>query len=291
MDDNPLTIGRGSRVRRWRNALLVILAVPLLAGGAWWTTQEPRDNRAWIPEMKAMPAAHIDGNRLHISNVRNFRYQPDGTPIPGYYNRTYALDDVRTVWFVVSPFTGKPKGLAHSFVTFGFADSSYLAISVEARREVGERYDALAGLLRHYELIYVIGDERDVIGKRALLSEDPLYLYPIKAPHEKIRAMLVSMVSRANGLRARPEFYNTLTNNCTSTIVDHVNQVSPKRVPAGLKTMLPGYADEVAMRIGLIDAKTDIEKMRPLFRINDIARAAYGDTAFSLKIRESLGEP
>ncbi|MGH7677850.1 MAG: DUF4105 domain-containing protein, partial [Gemmatimonadaceae bacterium] len=136
--------------------------------------------------------------------------------------------------------------------------------------------------------IYVVGDERDLIGQRAAYSTDRVYLYPIKATPEKMRAMFVAMLERANKLRTEPEFYNTLTNNCTSNVVSHVNEVAPRTVPSGIKTILPGYTDEVAHRLGLIDSGLDIVGARERFLINERAKRFIGDRGFSFRIRQPL---
>jgi hypothetical protein len=87
-------------------------------------------------------------------------------------------------------------------------------------------------------------------------------------------------------LREAPEFYNTLTNNCTSNVVRHVNQIAPRTVPSGIKTILPGYTDEVAHRLGLIDSQLELAQARDRYLINSRAKRYLDDPAFSLRIRE-----
>jgi hypothetical protein len=65
-----------------------------------------------------------------------------------------------------------------------------------------------------------------------------------------------------------------------------VNQIAPKTVPAGFKTIIPGYTDEVAFRIGLIDTDLDLEHARARFLINARARKFINDSLFSFRIRE-----
>jgi hypothetical protein len=255
-------------------------------GAAMLSAMEPRSDRDWVQQQAVLPAARYDGHLVHIANVRRFDFTAADRFTPGYENRIYDLDKLEAVWFVLTPFYDIWRGPAHSLVTFGFSDSQYVSISVEARRERGEEYGPLAGLFNRYELMYVIGDERDVIGQRAIFQEYPVYLYPVRAPREKIRAVFVEMLERANALREKPEFYNTVTNNCTSNIVDHVNRVASRPIPGGFKTMLPGYIDEVALRLGLLDSDLDLARVRERYRINDRARRHGADSAFSLRIRE-----
>lgn len=267
--------------------LVLACAVAVLA----WTALEPRGDRRWIPEQATLPTASIDGPIVRIGNVRNFVYtgRRDFTPL--YDTRTYDLGKLVSVWYVLTPFSDRWRGPAHSFVSFGFSDSQFVSISVEARREPGETYDAVKGLFKRFELMYVVGDERDLIGQRAAYSTDRVYLYPIKAKPEKMREMFVAMLERANKLREHPEFYNTITNNCTSNVVSHVNQVAPKTVPGGIKTILPGYTDEVAHQLGLIDSGLDLAHARARYLVNERAKRFISDSAFSLRIRETPSGP
>ena len=59
----------------------------------------------------------------------------------------------------------------------------------------------------------------------------------------------------------------------------------PGRVPAGWKTIVPGYSDEVAHRLGLIDTDLSVAQARARYRINDLARRFIDDSMFSLRIR------
>ena len=271
-------------MRRGRYWLAGVLAA-CVGAAAWWVTIRPRADRVWIPEQAIAPSADVQGNRVRVTGIRSFNYTARSEFEPEYLDRTYDLDSLVSVWYVLTPFSDNWRGPAHSFVSFGFADSQFVSISVEARREPGETYDVVKGLFKRFELVYVIGDERDLIGQRAAFGTDRVYLYPIRTTPEKMRAMFLSMVTRANHLRERPEFYNTLTNNCTSNVVAHVNQISPRKVPSGIKTILPGYSDEVALRLGLIDTRLDLARARERFYINDRARRFFNDSAFSYRIR------
>ena len=232
-----------------------------------------------------MAHADIRGDSVFVTRVRNFSYTAEEEFTPAYDDRAYDLNGLESVWFIVTPFSKRWRGPAHTFVSFGFADSQYVGISVEARREPGETYDALTGLFRQFELIYVIGDERDLIGSRAVYGGYDVYVYPIRASRARIRALFLEMLARANALAARPEFYNTLTNNCTSNVVDHVNHIVPRAVPHGIKTILPGYADEVAYSLGLIDNSISLGEARRRFRVNDQARRFVKAPDFSRRIR------
>ncbi len=251
-------------------------------------TKHPSNDRVWAADHARLPRISVTDSIVRIEDVRNFRYRDETHFTPGYETRNYNLNRLRSVWFVLTPFSTAWRGPAHSFVSFGFDDSSFVAISIEARREVTEEYGLLKGLGRNYELIYVAADERDLIGKRAAFGGFDVYLYPVRAPAEKIRAMFLGMLDRAERLRTRPEFYNTISNNCTSNLVTHVNQVTAGRIPLGLKLLFPGYADDVAQGLGLLPQASPLDLLRRRYRINDLARQFAGAPDFSLRIRQGI---
>jgi hypothetical protein len=271
-------------VTRWRRrgltALLVLL--PLLVA---WASVRPRTDRVWSPDMAVMPATRFDGDLVHVSGIRNATYRSVDDYTLEWYDRTYDLDELESVWYLVEPF-GDMKGPAHTLVSFGFADGSYLAISVELRREPGETFSPIRGLLRQYELMYVVADERDVIRLRTSHRHDQVYLYPVRADAEARQRLFVSMLERANRLREQPEFYNTLTNTCTTNIVRHVNAIAPKKVPFSYKVLLPGYSDRLAYDLGLIDTELSFEEAKARYHINDRALRHADDPEFSALIRQ-----
>src|SRR6185369_2079789 len=159
--------------RRW----LIALAVPVLQSLPFayvQLTEHPSLDRDWSADQGVMPRATIDGDKVTIDKVRNFTYRATDDFTPAYEQRTYDLAKLDSVWFMVERF-GDTPGIAHTLVSFGFG-GEYVAISVEIRKERGEHYSPLKGLLRQYELMYVVADERDVIGLRTNFRRDPVFL-------------------------------------------------------------------------------------------------------------------
>jgi hypothetical protein len=265
--------------------LLIVLVILVTVGAL--ATMRPSNQRTWVPEQAVLPLAEWDGSHVTVRNVRNFRHGASGAVSTSYENRTYDLSRLETVWFVVSPFSTGFRGPAHVFLSFGFTDSQFVSVSVEARKEVGEEYSVWKGLLKQYEMMYVVGDERDLIALRTNVWNDDVYLYPIRAPREKVQQLFRAMLDSATVLQKRPQFYNTATNNCTTRIVDHVNAIAPGRIPYGWKVLLPGYADELASDLGLLDPGLTIEEARKKYHINERAQRYADDPLFSLRIREA----
>jgi hypothetical protein len=160
-----------------------------------------------------------------------------------------------------------------------------VAISVEIRKEKGESFSPLKGLMREYEIVYVIGDERDLVKLRTNYRKDSVHLYKINTTRERIEKMFLSMLRRANHLVAQPEFYNTLTNTCTTNLVSHVNEITPRRVPLSADVLLPANADRLAWKLGLIDTSAPLEEVRKRAKINELAARYAEDSEFSRRIR------
>jgi hypothetical protein len=268
-----------------KKPILAVTLVTFVVLAAGWAAVRPSNQRDWTVGQDRLPRAVFAGDSVRITDLRNFDYDSTGEPtVVRFESRSYDLGQLRTVWFVLAPFERDNRGPAHSFLSFGFSDSQYVAVSVEARREKAESYSIVKGILKRYELMYVVGDERDLIRLRVARGDD-VYLYPIKTTPAKARALFVRMLEQANALRAQPQFYNTLTNNCTTNILEHANSIAAVKIPYGREVLLPGYADELARRLGLLDTDLPIEEARRRFLINERAHKAFGDPAFSILIR------
>ncbi len=131
------------------------------------------------------------------------------------------------------PFESMPA-VAHTMLSFELArpdgKSDHLAVSVEVRKEKHETYNPVKGSARQYELMYVVADERDVIRQRTNYRHENVYLYRTTATPEVSQQLLADVLGRVNQLAKKPEFYDTLTNNCTTNIVRHIDRVRPNRV-------------------------------------------------------------
>ena len=277
---------RTARLLVWLAATVAacIVAWALLVG-----TKRPSNDRDWTEDGAQLPLARFDGRRVHVMNVRNFDYTATDKWTPRWELRTYDLDQLRSVWFIVEPFSSI-RGPAHTFVSFGFGDgdsAQYVGISVEVRKEKGEHYHPVPALFRHFELMYVVGDERDLVRLRSNFRRDSVFLYRVNTTPERARELFVSMLQRANSLRQHPEFYNTITNTCTTNIVRHVDTLVPGRVPKwSYKVLAPAYADELAYDLGLIDTSKAFADVRRAALINPVAQAANDDPRFSQRIRQ-----
>lgn len=272
---------------------LAVIVLLLFGGlGAFLVSRgAPRNDRDWAADHARPPRIDLGPEEVRIRDLRDFHYHADGSFEEGYRDERYRFDDARAVWFVLAPFANRFRGLAHGFVSFEMKDGRYVAISIEARREEGEAYGLVGGMLRAFEVTYVVGTEEDLVGQRAARG-DTLFLYPSRATPEQARALFVDMLRQADDLRERPQYYNTLVHNCMTMLRAHVNRIAPDPLPWGWGILLPGYSDKLALDHGLLATDLDIEAARARYRVDGAAREALGSgDAFSARIRAGLSFP
>jgi hypothetical protein len=270
-------------MRRLLKIAGVLAAIVVAVGVAAKLLIRPSNERKWAVDQAALPVAEIAPPLVTIRNIRNFTYEATDRYTPAYYDKTFDLRKLDSAWFIVEPF-GK-GGVAHTFVSFGFEDRDYLSISIEIRKEQGESFSPLKGLLRQYEIMYVVGDERDLVKLRSNFRKDPVHLYRIHSTPELIQATFLSMLRRANHLHEHPEFYNTATNTCTTNLVRHVNEITPERIPFSPAVMFPAHSDRLAYDLGLIDRSLPFAETRRRALINVAAEKYADDPEFSRRIR------
>jgi hypothetical protein len=242
------------------------------------------NHRRWEPYLAVLPSAELYGSHLTIRNIRNCKYLSESEYIVRYYDKTFDLNRLDSVDFLVVPFKGAPS-LAHTMLSFGFGENDYLAVSVEARLEEGQTYSPVKGLMRQYELMYVVADERDVIPLRTKHRDVEVYLYPTRATPEQARILLLDMMARVNKLTVEPEFYDTFTNNCTTNIVAHINRMAPGKIPPNVGVLLPGFSDRLAYDLGLLDTQDTFERTKKRALINQRANRYASAEDFSERIR------
>lgn len=248
----------------------------------------PSNYRNWEPDQATLPYVEFRGNQFVARNVRYCRYLDDESYIVEHEDRTYDLSHLRSVDFFMVPFDNMPR-LAHTMLSFEFAPPDgppqYLAVSIEIRKELGETYAAWKGSARQYELMYVLADERDVVQVRTNIRKENVYRYRTMATPEQTRMLLVDVLARTNQLASRPEFYDTLTNNCTTNLVDHINRIQPQRVKYDYRVLLPGYSDQLAFDEGLIARAGTFEQTKQQAYVNAKAIVAANRDDFSQAIR------
>jgi len=268
-----------------RQRMSLVLAALYLGVVAWWVSISPSHDRPWRPEVAVMPRAFVDGDRVRITGVRNFEYRTRDDFTVHYKERELLLSHLTGLDFYVSYWSEGPVG--HTFLSFIFDNVPPLSISIETRPEVGEGFAPVASLFKQFELIYVVGDERDIVGVRTNHRRETTYLYHINASPEAARQLLLIYLSRINELADRPEFYHLLSNSCTINIIRYANKAG--RVGGfDIRHLLNGLIDGYLYDSGRIDTSLPFEELRRRSLINEAAQAADGASDFSERIRASV---
>lgn len=269
--------------RRW-------LAAGLTAGGfalvpAWWFTLQPSNEGDWQPDVAVLPYARINGNQITLCNIRNCDYRTETDFDVRHYDKTFDLDKLRTAdLFMVH--WGSPH-MAHTMVSFGFDGGDYVCFSIETRKQKGQGYSAIKGLFRQFELIYIVGDERDLVRLRTNYRPgEDAYLYRLRGSPERVRAGFLDYVRRVNDLHRRPEWYSAITHNCTTTI--RMQRAAADRAPWDWRMLVNGYGDELLYQRGAITTNLPLAELKQRCHINDRARAADRAANFSRLIRQGV---
>ena len=270
-----------SRQRRMSVAFIVLY----LGVVAWWIAIPPSHDREWRPEVAVMPRAVIDGDRVRITGVRNFDYRTRNDFTVRYEEREVLLSHLTGVDFYVSYWS---EGLVgHTFLSFIFDNAPPLSISIETRPEVGEGFNPIASLFKQFELIYVVGDERDIVGVRTNHRLETVYLYRLNASPDKVRELLLVYLERINELADRPEFYHLLSNSCTINIIRYLNAAGRKG-RFDIRHLFNGLIDSYLYHSGRVDTTLPFDELRRRSLINEAAQAANDAPDFSQRIRASV---
>ena len=270
---------------RWP-VLLVLAGFGML--GLWWWTIQPSNDRDWSPEYANPSWAEVEGDRLTLHNVRNFEYRSETDFTPHWETRTFDLSKITGADIFLS-YWGSPT-IAHTIMSWEFAEGPPLAISIETRRERTETYSAVRGFFREYEIYYVAADERDLIGLRTNHRGEDVYLYRLRMPPERSRALLLDYVKTMNALRDRPAWYNAFSDNCTTSIRMHTKAIGGF---AGIdwRLLATGYLDRMLYDGGAVDTRLPFEQLKAAGRVTERAKAAGRNPDFSERIRDAVPRP
>src|ERR1700734_911441 len=271
--------GDGTRLAICLGGFIVVLL--------WWLSLKPSNNRDWQPDVAQTAWAEVNGDVITVHNYRDCRYQTESEYKCEWVTKTVRLSELRGIdvafihWVL-------PR-IAHMIVSFRFADDDYVAISIEMRKQVGQSYSAIRGFFRQYTLIYIFADERDLIRLRANFRKDEgVYLYRTTADQDYSRRLFLQYLKRANQLHERPEWYNAVTSNCTTSVFAEMLAIG--RLPPGIsrldpRILLSGGADEMLYNAGYLAGKLSFNELREQPHINPAARAAGDSADFSRTIR------
>ncbi|USX29137.1 DUF4105 domain-containing protein [Oxalobacteraceae bacterium OTU3CINTB1] len=262
------------------------VALPWLAAMialvAWWSTLQPTHNRVWADDVSRMVAGQVRGSVVTLDQVRNFDWRSDTDYTQRWEARSYDLAQLRSVDVAMSYWMG--PAIAHTLVSFGFADGRYLTFSIEIRKQRGESFDAIAGFFKGFETVLIAADERDILRVRTNARGEDMYLYRLKMSSEAMRSLFLAYLEEGAALKREPRFYNTLTANCTTIIFEMARRIDPG-LPFDWRLLASGYLDRYLFDIGALAGGQDFETLRRNAHITERARAADKAEDFSARIR------
>ncbi len=270
------------RPRRWGWLACGCLFALVLG---WWLSIEPRNDRHWLPEVSRLAATRVEGERLTVSNVRNFEYRSERDFTPRWEERTFDLSRLAGLDLFVCDW-GAPM-IVHTIMSWEFADGEHLAVSIETRKEEGEGYSAIRGLFRQFELYYAVGDERDLIGSRVGVRGEAVRLYRLDVPADQARELLLAYAHRIDGLAEEPVWYNAVTHNCTTSIRLHAAELGLEH-PWNWRVLVNGRGEELLYMRRMVDTSLPFDELRRKSDISAAARAAGTSPDFSALIRREL---
>lgn len=268
---------------RWRKPGVPLSGFAVVL--VWWLTLAPRNDRAWQPDVARTAWAEINGDEVILHNVRSCVYRTESDYSPQWETRSVRLSRITGIDLAIC-YWGSPW-MAHPIASFQFSDVPPVCFSIETRKETGESYSAIGGIYRQFELIYIVAEERDVIGLRTGFRQgEDVYLYRTAATPEQARERFLEYLQSLNRLRERPRWYNALTTNCTTAIREQ--HPAAERVPWDWRLLLNGKADEFMFEMRTI--VTDgfaFPELKERARIAGEARSGGDSAAFSQQIRRN----
>ncbi|MGA7277307.1 MAG: DUF4105 domain-containing protein [Desulfocapsaceae bacterium] len=258
---------------------LAVFAVLLI----WWQTLTPTLNKDWAADVAQISHGEIIGDNLIMYNVRNFNYKCEDDFDQIWETKTYDLSNLRGLDLFLSYWAS--DNIAHTILSWDFGVDGHLAISIETRKDKTQKYSAIKGFFKQYEIAYVAADERDIIRLRTNYRKERVYLYRFEVPSEHVLALLKNYLKEMNKLVDTPQFYDALTHNCTTTIKIHADAINPgEPPPLDWRLLATGHVDELLYDSKKVSTSVPFAELRQASRV-DLKMQKEGREDFPKKMR------
>jgi len=236
---------------------VTLLVLAGLLGAVAVLGREPSLGRDWDEDVRVLSGVdRLADGKVRLTQVRDWRYTRDDVVSKRYFAGIYDPDEVEGLWLYEQEL-GMGGLVAHTFLVFEFpesyGDARWLGLSVETRREVGETYSLVGGVLRAFEVTHVWATEQDLVTRRVELLDYPVTRYRVTVGPESVAAIMRQFVDETEALVTTPRWYNTLTTNCTNSLIGYVNELSHDAIPWHYSFILTGRADTYLARLGYVD--------------------------------------
>lgn len=254
----------------------------------WFSSISPTHDRIWAREVAAMPRAIIEGDRIRIIGVRDFFYRQWNEFDANYHEREVDLSDLTSIDFFVSYWKDGP--IAHTFLSFNFDNAPPVCVSIEVRNEEHEGFAPIASIFKQFELIYLVGEERDLVRTRTNFRNEDVYLYRLRTKPEDARNLFLIYLKRINELAENPEWYHLLKSNCTLNIIRYKKEMRGSG-RYDYRHLVNGWVDRYLYETGLLDNSISFRELRKKSLINEVAKETGDDISaleFARRIRQGL---
>lgn len=261
------------------------LALAALLLGGWYASLTPKQDGDWAPDVARIVKGRIEGNILTVENIRDFRWQTETqTSQQNWISRQIDLGTLEGADMITSVW-GNPL-IAHLLVSFRFKDQAPLTFSVEIRREKGEKFSALGGFFRQFEQSLIAATEEDIVAWRAGPRAEEVRLYPLTLQPEQLRPVLEGFIAFGNALNEAPQWYNTVTANCTTVVWSLSKAIGP-HLPLDISLLASGKLPEYLDSFDALAGPGDLAAKRARALISLAGAETLSGRDFSAAIRQA----
>lgn len=267
--------------RRWAGGWIAMAAV-LAAVALWWSGIAPREDRDWRPEVAYNVTSTEEGGLVTLDHVRNFDWTTETDAVERWEKRTVNPDEIISVDVILSVWDS--PDIAHTLISFGFKDGQHIVFSSEIRKEKGEDFSSIGGFFKEFELVLIAADERDIVRLRTDVRGEQVSLYPLDISAPLRRELFLSFLALGNELAARPQWYNTITANCTTVPYHLVRRLSDRAAP-DVRVLLSGRLPSYLHELGVLRPDMKLDEIMARAHIAPLGPATQDGLAFSRQVR------
>ncbi|MCP4177314.1 MAG: DUF4105 domain-containing protein [bacterium] len=254
----------------------------------FFTHMIPFDNKNWIDSVAVMPSVSFDKNLVSVRNIRNFDYETEFIYKIDYYNKTFDINSIKSVDYILSYWDDNIY-IAHTLLRFGFDNGSHICVSVETRLEKGEPQSGLRGLYNQYELIYILADESDILMLRTNYRKEKVYVFPFKGTKEDMERLFWAVMKKVQHLEHKPEFYNTLKENCLTSLTNELRKIKDRKILFDYRYILNGQSDKLGYERGLFTTnEMNFKEFKKKHYINQYISDKTDKNNYSQVIRDGM---
>ena len=95
--------------------------------------------------------------------------------------------------------------------------------------------------------------ERDLVTRRVQFLDYPLTRYRMVLTPDQRARIFTRFAEETRDLAAEPAWYNTVTRNCTSSLIRYANEGRPGAIPWHWSWVLTGGMNEYLAELGYLD--------------------------------------